>query len=190
MSLIKPYKEAQLFFYEQSIEATGGHVGSGGVMHKQELPLMKASAEVVCHNNGHILEVGFGMGLFATACYDLGVESYTLVEIHPQVLQKATEWASARDNVNIIHGDWNDEEVLQQIRSKQYDGIYFDTHGDPNRGEFGYKVVDHTLKDNGIFCWYVGSWDNILCNTSTDIHEKLAHITGYGVDLPVRYIKK
>lgn len=186
----KPYIEAELYINEQSIEAVGGHEGSGAVMHIQELPLMEASAEVVCHNNGHILEVGFGMGLFATACYDLGVESYTIVEVHPQIIERVNLWAKERENVNIIQGDWHDENVLQQIKSRQYDGIYFDTHGDLNRSKFGYEVVDHTLKDNGVFCWYVGSWDNILCNTSANIQEELAHLTGYGIDLPVRYIKK
>ena len=58
------------------------------VMGDWEIPLMRKHAEVCCYTSGgDILEIGFGMGLFANEVQRIGVKSHTIVEIHPQILK-------------------------------------------------------------------------------------------------------
>ena len=45
------------------------------VMMDWEAPLMQAHAQVVCHNQGDILEVGFGMGISSTYIQQLNPAS-------------------------------------------------------------------------------------------------------------------
>lgn len=122
------------------------------VMGDWETPLMRKHAELCCHNGGDILEIGFGMGIFATAAQKIGVKSHTIVESHPQVLERLYEWAQGNPNIIIIEGDWFD--MISKINSRQYDGIFFDTHLDPNRKRFRELVVDYSLKDCGIFTYF------------------------------------
>ena len=135
------------FIYESTKESE--------VMGKWEGPLMERCAEIVNHNNGDILEIGFGMGIFATKAYSLGVSSYTIVEIHPQVLERLYEWAKDKPEVIIIEGDWI--ENLDKIKSRKYDGIYFDTHMDDGRPKFRKLVVDECIKEDGVFGYYTMS---------------------------------
>lgn len=82
----------------------------------------------VCQNKGSILDIGFGLGFSANKIYELA-DFYTCIEINPQIYQEALNWAEGKKNVNIIFGDW--VEILPTLTTK-FDGIYFDTHNDPN----------------------------------------------------------
>ncbi|MDX1996434.1 MAG: class I SAM-dependent methyltransferase, partial [Thermoanaerobaculia bacterium] len=62
------YDEAELLIQNQQ------------VMQAWERPLMKALAEAAAQSHGHVLEVGFGMGISASMIQDVGVASYTIVE--------------------------------------------------------------------------------------------------------------
>ena len=101
------------------------------VMMSWEAPIMEKSAEYVCHNNGDVLEIGFGMGICADYIQAQGVNSHTIIEIHPQILEKLNEWASGKSNVVIVEGDWSSVSGLST-----YDGIFFDTFGDDNLDKF------------------------------------------------------
>lgn len=122
------------------------------VMGTWETPLMHKTAELINKKQGHILEIGFGLGIFATKCYDLGCETYTIVESHPQIIENALEWARNRNNVTVIQGDWYDN--LNEICLNKYDTIYFDTHLDSNRSKFRNLVVDKCLSDGGVFGYF------------------------------------
>lgn len=104
------------------------------VMHMGEKPLMEYLARLVSKNGGHILEVGFGLHLSADEIQlNKNVKSHTIIEIHPEIYQKALEWSKNKPNVKIILGDWVD--VIPTITDK-FDGILHDTHRDRNIPKF------------------------------------------------------
>ena len=101
------------------------------VMMNWEAPIMEKSAEFICHNKGDILEIGFGMGICSDYIQAQGVNSHTIVEIHPQIIERLNTWASGKSNVTVIEGDWNSVSGLGT-----YDGIFIDTFGDENWSKF------------------------------------------------------
>ena len=121
------FKDETLTFENTKILSEGG----AEVMMDWESSIMDKSAEFICHNKGDILEIGFGMGICANYIQAQGVNSHTIVEIHPQIFEKLQEWASDKPNVTIIQGDWNSVSGLST-----YDGIFIDTHGDDNWNSF------------------------------------------------------
>jgi protein arginine N-methyltransferase 2 len=58
-------------------------------MMEWERPIMERSAEIVCHNHGDVLNVGFGMAIIDTAIQKQGITTHTIIEAHPQVIEKA-----------------------------------------------------------------------------------------------------
>ena len=101
------------------------------VMMSWEAPIMEKSAEVVCHNKGDVLEIGFGMGICSDYIQAQDVSSHTIVEIHPQVIEKLKVWAEDKDNVTIVEGDWHNSDGLET-----YDGIFLDTFADNSLDNF------------------------------------------------------
>ena len=95
-----------------------------------EAPFMEKSAEYICQSKGDILEIGFGMGICADYIQAQGVNSHTIVEIHPQIIEKLKIWASGNSNVTIVEGDWNN------VSLSTYDGIFLDTFGDDSLDSF------------------------------------------------------
>lgn len=94
------------------------------IMDVIETPLMQKFSEIVTKNGGDILEVGFGMGISANFIYNSKIDSYTCIEIHPEIYKNALEWAKDKQNVNIILGDWVD--IIPTLTNK-FDGIFMDT---------------------------------------------------------------
>ena len=92
---------------------------SKAIMMAWEKPLMEAHAKAVCSGGGHILNIGFGMGLVDTAIQQYKPATHTIIEAHPEVYNRMlhTGWGE-KDNVKIIFGRWQD--VLPQLES--YDG--------------------------------------------------------------------
>ena len=101
------------------------------VMMNWEASIMEKAAEYICHNSGDVLEIGFGMGICADYIQAQGVNSHTIIEIHPQILERLNAWASDKSNVTIVEGDWSDLSL-----SDTYDGIFIDTYGDDNWNSF------------------------------------------------------
>lgn len=92
---------------------------SKAVMMAWEKPLMEAHAKAVCSGGGHVLNIGFGMGLVDTAIQQYSPVKHTIVEAHPEVYERMlrTGWGE-KENVKIIFGRWQD--VLSQLET--YDG--------------------------------------------------------------------
>lgn len=92
---------------------------SKAIMMAWENPLMEAHAKAVCLNGGHILNIGFGMGLVDTAIQQYAPLSHTIVEAHPEVYDRMMRvgWGE-KENVKIIFGRWQD--VISKLES--YDG--------------------------------------------------------------------
>ena len=101
------------------------------VMMSWETSIMEKSAEYISHNNGDVLEIGFGMGVCADYIQAQGVNTHTIIEIHPQILERLKDWASDKSNVTIIEGDWANLSLTDT-----YDGIFIDTYGDYNWNSF------------------------------------------------------
>ena len=122
------FKDNTLEFYDTKIVDTTTGIE---VMMDWESDIMEKSAEFICHNKGDVLEIGFGMGICADYIQAQGVNSHTIIEIHPQILEKLNAWASGKSNVTIIEGDWANLSL-----SGTYDGIFLDTFKDDNFHNF------------------------------------------------------
>lgn len=92
---------------------------SKAIMMAWEKPLMEAHAKAICSGGGHILNIGFGMGLVDTAIQQYSPVTHTILEAHPEVYERMlrTGWGE-KNNVKIIFGRWQDN--LSQPES--YDG--------------------------------------------------------------------
>jgi type IV protein arginine methyltransferase len=107
------------------------------VMMDWEDAIMKKSADYVCKNGGDILEIGFGMGIAANYIQANSINSHTIVENHPQIIEKAKAWAADKPNVTIIESDWNTvKDKRRKICLATYDGIFYDTFADDNMDKF------------------------------------------------------
>lgn len=124
----------KLIFTEDAIyiEPT---MGKGeAIMHVGEKELMIKLADLVTQNGGDILELGFGLHLSADAVQaNSNVTSHTIIEIHPEIYEKALEWAKDKPNVKIILGNWID--IIPTLNQK-FDGVLHDTHRDGNISVF------------------------------------------------------
>jgi hypothetical protein len=122
------------------------------VMMRWETPLMQHHVDILPVEGGDILEIGFGMNISADMIMERNPASYTVVEIHPQIIAIAKEWAKDKPNVTIIEGNWLD--VLGEIGKKRYDGILFDTYGDSYVPIFVGVLVHRFIKPNGVFTYW------------------------------------
>ena len=139
------FKDNTLEFYDTKIVDTTTGIE---VMMDWESDIMEKSAEFICHNKGDILEIGFGMGICADYIQAQGVNSHTIIEIHPQILERLNTWASGKSNVTIIEGNWADLSLTDT-----YDGIFLDTFGDLNLDNFKTFALDRIKSGGKITYW-------------------------------------
>jgi hypothetical protein len=125
------------------------------VMMDWESPIMEKSAEYICQSKGDILEIGFGMGICADYIQSQGVNSHTIIEIHPQILERLNTWASGKSNVTVIEGDWNSVSGLGS-----YDGIFIDTYGDGNWSNFKTFALAKAKSEAKITYWNSKVFEN------------------------------
>lgn len=162
---------------------------SKAIMMAWEKPLMEAHAKAVCSGGGHILNIGFGMGLVDTAIQQYNPVSHTIVEAHPEVYNRMLRngWGE-KENVKILFGRWQD--VLPKLES--YDGIFFDTYGEyyEDLREF-HQHLPKLLKSRGIYSFFNGlCGDNaffhvVYCNLVSLELENLGYTTQL-IQLPVK----
>jgi len=108
------------------------------IMMDWEAPIMSASAAYVTENGGDILEIGFGMGISAGYIQSHSVSSHTIIEPHPQMVEKAVEWSNGKSNVTIISQSWAD--VTGSLGT--YDGIFYDTSFDDKGNLFSSSLSE------------------------------------------------
>ena len=89
------FKDTTLIFKDYKIAIDDNR----SVMMDWETPIMEKSAEYICQSKGDILEIGFGMGICADFIQAEGIKSHTIIELHPQVIEKLRVWAEDKDNV-------------------------------------------------------------------------------------------
>lgn len=108
------------------------------VMDSASKKLMEMYSYVTCQYKANVLDIGFGMGYTANYMVKLA-SSYTVIEINPQIYEKALEWSLNKPNVQVIYGDWYEEIPKMSQWRKQafpFNGIFMDTHDDPNYNKF------------------------------------------------------
>ncbi|MEC4814844.1 MAG: class I SAM-dependent methyltransferase [Scytonema sp. PMC 1069.18] len=97
------------------------------VMERWETPYMKAFAELVTRNGGHILECGFGLGISANAIQSYHPEEHTIIEANEDVFKRLIEFQqTAAHKVTPILGLAC--EVLESFNEPKFDGIFYDTY--------------------------------------------------------------
>ena len=138
------FKDNILTFEDDKIITDDGRE----VMMGWEAPIMEKSAEYICQSKGDILEIGFGMGICSDYIQAQGVNSHTIVEIHPQIIEKLKIWAEDKSNVIIVEGDWSSVSGLGT-----YDGIFIDTYLDENWSEFKDFVLSKAKSGAKITYW-------------------------------------
>ena len=144
------YIDKTLIFEDDKIYYTD-EVSTFEVMMDWEDDIMKASANYICENGGDILELGFGMGISANYIQANNINSHTIIENHPQIIEKLKVWAQDKPNVTIIEGDWYN--VKDSLST--YDGLFYDTFGDENVDNF-ITVLPKLMKSGGKATW----WNN------------------------------
>ena len=142
------FKDNTLTFSDDKIVEDSGME----VMMDWEDGIMEKSAEYICQSKGDILEIGFGMGICADFIQAQGVNSHTIIEIHPQILERLNTWASGKSNVTIIEGDWNSVSGLGT-----YDGIFIDTFCDESWNNFKTFALARAKSGAKITYWNSGA---------------------------------
>ncbi len=119
------------------------------VMMSWEDSLMSASAAYICEGGGDILEIGFGMGISAGYIQSQSISSHTIIENHPQIIEKANAWAAGKSNVTIVTSSWYD--IKDSLST--YDGIFYDTYGDQNMNNFSSSLSSLTKNGTRVTWW-------------------------------------
>jgi len=159
------------------------------VMMGWEAPIMERTAKILCPKEGlSVLNVGFGLGLMDEALQKYKPAHHTIVEAHPDVYKHMLElgW-DERPGVRILFGRWQD--VLDQMKDRLYDGIYFDTFGEyyDDLHEFNDHVPD-MLRDTPEATY---SFFNGLGGTNPFFHDvycRVASIDLRNCGLTTKYI--
>ena len=128
----------KLFFDQDSIQVSmGSDNRKQYVMHSAETSLMHSLSDLTTSQGGNILELGFGMGICSNRIQqNPNVTSHTIIEVHPEVYERAIKWAEGKPNVKVLLGDWID--VIPTIKDTKFNGVLHDTFSDPNIG----KLID------------------------------------------------
>ena len=143
------YKDETLIFASDKIYYTDESETELQVMMDWEDDIMKASADYVCEGGGDILEIGFGMGIAADYIQANSITSHTIVEIHPQIIERARAWAVGKSNVTIVEGDWY---TIKDSLST-YDGIFYDTWGEEDWSRFGSNIASLAKSGAKVTWW-------------------------------------
>ena len=140
------------------------------VMMSWEDPIMERTAEYVCQSKGDILEIGFGMGICSDYIQAQGVNSHTIVEIHPQIIDKLKLWASGKSNVTIVEGDW----YVVKDSLGTYDGIFLDTYGDLQLDKFKAFAIEKAKSGCKISYWNNKESENNLYSFDSVNYEQIS----------------
>ena len=150
--MLKQYLENEVIFTETELKSK--YINSDWpIMATNESELMKETADILCSNNGSVLNVGFGLGIIDTYIRNQNPKEHCIIEAHPQVCKKAKEMG-----FDVFCGKWEDI-VKDFIKDgKRFDSIYFDTYvfdyeKYPQWAPFTH-IVPKLLNPNGIYSYF------------------------------------
>lgn len=98
------------------------------VMADWERPYMERLAAIAAAQGGTVLEVGYGMGIAASALQAHDVDAHIVVECHPDVIARCIgthRSALTSGSMHLMTGYWQD--VTPMLAGASIDGILFDT---------------------------------------------------------------
>ena len=141
------------------------------VMQAWEHPYMAKLAEIASASKGHVLEIGFGMGISASAIQDARVASHTVIECHPDVQERFAEWRKGYpdSDVKLIEGKWQDR--IEELGT--FDAILFDAYplnerewsehyvNDVTYANHFFEAAARHLTRNGVFTYYSNEVDSM-----------------------------
>src|SRR6056300_1354979 len=148
---LQRYVESDVKYTDQVLRSD---VNTCHIMSDHETLIMEESAKVVCQNGGSVLNVGFGMGIIDGFIQQHKPEKHTIIDIHPQVIQKAHEMGF-NECATILEGDWKGFVKQWREDGTKFDGIYFDTFSFEDDQWFNFvKEVDSILNKGGVFSYF------------------------------------
>lgn len=131
------------------------------VMEEWERPCMERMAEIAASCGGTVLEVGYGMGIAATALQAHQIDAHVVIECHPDVVTRCVTThraAIAAGSMRLITGYWQD--VTPMLAASSIDGIFFDTfplagHEGGNNHTFPFFAEAYRLlKPGGVLTYF------------------------------------
>jgi spermidine synthase len=151
---------AELCGMECAVDQSGLRIGSKYVMYFGERGLMRRHAELLLEGNRgkEVLEVGYGLGIFAQEALGLGAASHTILEVHPALVEMAMKWREGLENpepVKIIHSSWQESFALLG----SYDAIMYDGSSPPGYGDYDFRFFVEVfcmlkLRSGGLFSFW------------------------------------
>lgn len=143
----KSYFNRKIDIQDEVILDSNGHAED--IMMEWEREIMRDAATIVSHNQGDILNVGFGMGIIDSYIEEHRPRTHWIIEGHPEVQKKliADGWLQ-KPHVRLIFKPW--QEVIYHL--PKFDGIYFDTWDD-DQTEFDANI-HNILKEDGIYSFF------------------------------------
>ncbi len=99
------------------------------VMADWERPYMERLADIATSRGGTVLEVGYGMGISASALQARDIDLHVVIECHPEVIARCVathRTALATGSMHLLTGYWQD--VAPLLAAGSIDGILFDTY--------------------------------------------------------------
>ena len=176
------WKSAPLTFYNNKItcDETGSIFFDAEVMMDWEDPIMSASSAYITEGGGDILEVGFGMGISSNYIQSHNISSHTIIENHPQVIEKAIEWSKDKSNVTFVIPK-EGTVVVPYVMSLVKNG--------PNPAK-GKAILDFIMSDDGQKVWANAFLRPIRASAmSKEAASKFLPASDYARSKPLDYAK-
>src|SRR3989339_1124991 len=150
------WKSNTAHYTDDSLYIAGHHV-----MGRWETDYMCRLAHIVCQNGGHILELGYGMGISSDFIQkNKKIITHTIIECHPEVAQECRKKYTheiSEGSIILCENFW--EDIIYKLPNESYDGILFDTY--PLTEEqihknhyWFFKDAYRLLKKGGVLTYY------------------------------------
>ena len=110
------------------------------------------------------------MGISAGYIQANNINSHTIIENHPQIIEKLKLWAIDKPNVTIIEGDWHDVKDSLSI----YDGIFYDTYGEQDWSKFATELSSLTKLGTKVTWWNNNPEQSTIHNIDNVVYENIS----------------
>jgi guanidinoacetate N-methyltransferase len=138
-----------------------GEMVHNQIMQKWETHYMRELSKIAAMNGGHILEVGYGMGISAGFIQkSKNITSHTIIECHPAMvnnIKKKYHNEIAAGRLVLLEGFWEDR--VGDIADATFDGVLFDSCPLDKEVEFFhffpfFPEAYRVLKEGGVFTYF------------------------------------
>lgn len=141
------------------------------IMEDWQIPLMQKMADLIAHEGGDILEIGFGRGVSADMIQKYPVKSHTMIECNDAVVEQFYKWKEKypSKDIRLVHGLW--QETIDDLGL--FDGIFFHTYvlnedeymryvnGSVTFAEHFFEDASKHLQKGGAFTYFSNEVDSL-----------------------------